>query len=176
MINQFVPYKPPYSLGEKLRRSGSILRASATAIFQIAQQRSGFAASVEVTDRCNAGCHYCYVYPPEWDQQQRMQGYAQLPLKEHRQKEEQVLETLERLHKKGVVHLTVVGGETSLAPKAVQRASELFPIVWVVTNGAAKLPNLTRSGVIFVSIDGPPDYHNHSRDPLGFFAKHCYVN
>lgn len=173
--NRFFPYKPPYSLGEKLYRSGTILRASAAAIFQLARgHSSGFAASVEVTDRCNAGCHYCYVYPPEWNQQQRMQGYTQLPLKEHRQKEEQVFETLERLYKKGVVHVTLVGGETALAPKAVQRASELFPIVWVVTNGAAKLPNLPRSAVIFVSIDGLPDYHNRSRDPLGYFVKHRY--
>jgi len=138
------------------------------------QSQTAFGASVEVTDRCNAGCHYCYVYPPEWDQKQRIQGYLQLTAEAHREKEQQVFETLEKLKKKEIVHVTLVGGETALAPKALQRASELFPIVWVVTNGAAKLPNLPRSAVIFVSIDGPPECHNRSRDTLGFFANHRY--
>lgn len=175
MKNQFSPYKPPYSLGEKFRRYSAILRASATVASNLVRQnQTAFAASVEVTDRCNAGCHYCYVYDPDWNQRQRMQGYMQLPLEEHRHKEKQVFETLERLKKKGIVHVTVVGGETALAPKAIQRAAELFPVVWVVTNGAAKLPDLPRSAVVFVSIDGPPEYHNRSRDPLGFFANNRY--
>jgi len=176
MEKVFIPYNPPYSLSEKLLRFGTVLRASAIAISQMAQRKNGFAASVEITDRCNAGCHYCYVYQPEWDQQQRMQGYMQLPKEQHRQKEGQVLETLELLKKKGIVHITVVGGEPALAPKVVQRASELFPIVWVVTNGAAKLPALTHSAVTFVSIDGPPEHHNRSRDPLGYFANNRYGN
>lgn len=175
MKNYFAPYKPSYSLSEKLRRSGAILRASVTVASNLVRQtQTAFAASVEVTDRCNAGCHYCYVYQPEWDQRQRIQGYMQLPIEEHRQKEKQVFETLEQLKKKGIVHVSVVGGETALAPKAIQRAAELFPVVWVVTNGAAKLPHLPRSAVVFVSIDGTPDYHNYSRDPLNFFAKHRY--
>jgi organic radical activating enzyme len=100
----------------------------------------------------------------------------QLSPKEHRQKEQQVFETLEDLKKKGIVHVTVVGGDPALAPRAVQRAAELFPAVWVVTNGAAKLPHLPLSTSIFVSIDGPPEHHNRSRDPQGFFSKHKYGN
>lgn len=175
MENCFSPYKPSYTFNERLERLGAILNASATvASHLILQTRTKFAASVEVTDRCNAGCHYCYVYPSQWDQKQRIQGYLQLSPEEHRQKEKQVFETLEKLHKQGIVHVTVVGGETALAPKAIQRATELFPVVWVVTNGAAKLPNLPNSAVVFVSIDGTPEYHNKSRDPLGFFAKSRY--
>lgn len=177
MTNHFSPYEPPYTLDEKLSRLGTLLYASATvASHLVLQTRTKFAASVEITDRCNAGCHYCYVYPSEWSQKERIQGYMQLPLLEHRQKEKQVFETLEHLKKQGIVHVTLVGGETALAPKAIQRAAELFPVVWVVTNGVAKLPNLPHSAVVFVSIDGLPDYHNRSRDPLGFFGKNRYEN
>jgi sulfatase maturation enzyme AslB (radical SAM superfamily) len=175
MTNHFSPHQPPYSLSEKLSRTSAILRATATVVFHLIRRtQTKFAASVEVTDRCNAGCHYCYVYQPEWDQNQRMQGYMQLSVEEHRQKEKQVFETLERLKTSGIVHLTVVGGETALAPKVVQQAAAMFPVVWVITNGAAKLPQLPNSAVVFVSVDGPPDYHNHSRDPLGFFTNHRY--
>ncbi|HEY9616752.1 MAG TPA: radical SAM protein [Microcoleaceae cyanobacterium] len=180
MNTQFSPYQPPYTTLEKLRRYGAILQAALGA-FRVTigskvfhQSETAFGASVEVTDRCNAGCHYCYVYNPDWDQKQRLQGYLELSPSEHRHQEAKVLQTLEALKRRGIVQVTVVGGETALAPKAVQRAAELFPIVWVVTNGAAKLPTLPRSASIFVSIDGPPDYHNRARDPLGFFAEHRY--
>jgi len=177
MNNYFFPYKPPYTLSERLERLSAILSASATvASHLVLQTRTKFAASVEITDRCNAGCNYCYVYPFDWDQKKRIQGYLQLSSKEYHQKEKQVFETLEKLHKQGIVHVTLVGGETALAPRAIQRAAELFPVVWVVTNGAAKLPELPNSAVVFVSIDGPPEYHNQSRDPLGFFAKSRYGN
>lgn len=175
MTANFSLYRPPYTLAETFERCGAILQASATvATHLILQTKTKFAASVEITDRCNAGCHYCYVYQPDWDQRQRIQGYMQLPIEEHRQKEKEVFETLERLKQEGIVHVTVVGGDPALAPKAIQRASELFPVVWVVTNGAAKLPSLPHSAIVFVSIDGLPDYHNHSRDPLGFFVNNHY--
>lgn len=175
MTNRFVPYNPSYSLNEFFERSKAIIYAGTTVASNLARQTQiKFAASIEVTDRCNAGCHYCYVYPPEWNQKQRMQGYMQLLPDEHRQKEKQVFETLEKLKKNGIIHVSIVGGETALAPKAILKASELFPVVWVITNGAAKLPKLPRSTTIFVSIDGPPEYHNSSRDPLGFFAKQHY--
>lgn len=180
MKSYFSPYQPPYTFLEKLVRYGTILRAMAGVLritigskyFNLPEK--AFGASVEVTDRCNAGCHYCYVYKPEWNQKKRIQGYLELSPQEHRLKEEKIFQTLEKLHSRGIVQVTLVGGETALAPKAVQRASELFPIVWVVTNGAAKLPTLPHSASIAVSVDGPAEYHNRSRDPLGFFSEHRY--
>ncbi len=172
--DRFIPYQSPYTVWEKLARSGVVYAASLSAMTQFLRQGKGFAASIEITDRCNAGCHYCYVYPPDWDQDQRMQGYLQLSKTEHRTQEQQVIQTLEELQQSGVVHVTLVGGETALAPKVVQRAAALFPIVWVVTNGAAKLPTLPKSTTIFVSLDGLPEHHNQSRDPLGYFAAHRY--
>jgi sulfatase maturation enzyme AslB (radical SAM superfamily) len=177
MTKQFVPYQPSYSLEAGVERGIDALKAVATvASHLIFKTQTKFAASVEITDQCNAGCHYCYVYPSDWDQSQRIQGYMQLSVQEHRLKEKQVFETLEKLRKQGIVHVTLVGGETALAPKAIRRAAELFPVVWVVTNGAAKLPSLPNSVVVFVSLDGSPEFHNQSRDPLGFFDKCKYGN
>lgn len=177
----FSVYEPPYTLTERVRRYGAIARTVTGALRIIfisrllKQSHAAFGASVEITDRCNAGCYYCYVYPSDWDQKQRMEGYLQLRPQEHRQKEKQVIETLERLYRQGIVHVTLIGGEPLLAQKIIYQAAQLFPIVWVVTNGAAKHPTaLPRSVVLSVSIDGPPDLHNRVRDPLGFFANHQY--
>ncbi|MBW4422019.1 MAG: radical SAM protein [Myxacorys californica WJT36-NPBG1] len=171
----FTPYSPDYSLREKLQRTATILHASAFAVTRLLQNKKiQFAASVEITDRCNAGCHYCYVYPQEWDQRQRLQGYLQLSKAEHSEKERQVFQTLDQLKQAGIIHVTLVGGEPALAPHIIQYAANLFPIIWVVTNGAARLPLLPRSVSAFVSLDGPPDHHNQSRDPMGFFANHHY--
>jgi organic radical activating enzyme len=71
----------------------------------------------------------------------RVEGYLQLSKPDHERKEAQVFETLERLHQQGIVHVTLVGGEPALAPKAIEQAAALFPVVWVVTNGSIKLPS-----------------------------------
>ncbi|MDZ8187740.1 MAG: radical SAM protein [Nostoc sp. ChiSLP02] len=175
-MSKFSPYRPDYTFVEKVNRTRVLVGASSKAIWKLISQGCGFAASVEITDRCNAGCHYCYVYPSHWDQQQRMAGYLQLTPQEHRNNELQVFEVLEKLHKKGVVHLTLVGGEPALAPKVIQHAAQIFPIVWVVSNGAAKLPPLPNSVSVFISLDGLKEYHNRSRDPKGYFDKNHYGN
>lgn len=174
-MTKFTPFEPPYSIGERFSRIGQIAQATTNvASHLIRQTDKKFAASVEITDRCNAGCHYCYVYPQSWDQRQRVQGYLQLTKEAHRQKEAQVLQTLDRLKAEGIVHVTLVGGEPALASDLILHAATLFPIVWVVSNGAVKLPALPRSVSVFVSMDGTPEYHNQSRDPMGFFKNHQY--
>lgn len=176
MAIPFIPYKPAYSPGERIERLFSIIYASASVLLQSRDPSAKFAASVEITDRCNAGCHYCYVYPEHWAQNRRIKGYLELNPKEHRGAEQRIYDVLESLRKEGVVHITLVGGEPALAPRVLKYAAKIFPIVWVVTNGAAPLPELPCSTSIFVSIDGPPEHHNKVRDPLGFFAKHRYRN
>lgn len=66
-MNKFYPYQPPYTLADTVVRAGTLLKASAFATWKLISRGSGFAASVEITDRCNAGCHYCYVYPSRWN-------------------------------------------------------------------------------------------------------------
>lgn len=176
----FAVYKPPYTMFEALERWLAVARTvvGALKIVYYSKQtntRAAFGASVEITDRCNAGCNYCYVYPPDWDQTKRIEGYMQLPPLEHREAQEQVYQTLDQLKAKGIVHVTLVGGEPLLAPKVIYRAARMFPVCWVVSNGSAKFPrNMPRSVVMSVSIDGPPDFHNQSRDPKGFFSKQQY--
>jgi sulfatase maturation enzyme AslB (radical SAM superfamily) len=177
MNKQFVIYEPYYSFKERVSRYITLSKAILTGLTKkLIHSEYKPAGSIEITDRCNAGCQHCYVYPPEWNQKQRMQGYLELSSYEHSNQERQVERNLKRLKEQGVIHLVVVGGEPALVPQAIQRAAELFPLVWVVTNGVAKLPQLPRSAVIFVSIDGSPDYHNRIRDPLGYFAAHRYEN
>jgi MoaA/NifB/PqqE/SkfB family radical SAM enzyme len=180
MVN-YKPFLPKYTFLEKIERWKSISQTVIGASRVVLKSRKlnlshlAFGASVEITDRCNAGCHHCYVYDPDWDQNKRMEGYLQLPVAEHRTREDQVYETLDQLSSRGIVHVTLVGGEPLLAPKIIHYASKKFPIVWVVTNGAAKIPlNLARSVVLSVSIDALPDVHNKMRDPLGFFDKNSY--
>lgn len=173
----FHPYSPNYSPLERLNRAFILTQGLGSVIAQAIQgTRAGIAASIEITDKCNAGCHYCYVYPREWDQKQRLQGYLDISKEERSHKETQVIQRLHQLREKGFVHVTLVGGEPSLAPNVIREAAELFPIVWVVSNGAASLPSLPQSVSVFVSMDGPPDFHNNSRDPSGFFENHHYQN
>lgn len=73
-----------------------------------------------------------------------------------------------------MVLATLVGGEPTLSPRVIQYAAKIFPVVWVVTNGSAKFPKAARSVTYSVSIDGPPEHHNKTRDPMGFFDKHTY--
>lgn len=176
----FTIYQPSYTIFEKLERWWAVTRTVVGALKIVyyskrTKTRAAFGASVEITDRCNAGCNYCYVYPSDWDQNKRISGYMQFPPMEHREAQDQVYLSLKQLKSKGIVHVTLVGGEPLLAPKVIYRAAEMFPVCWVVSNGSAKFPkNMPRSVVMSVSVDGPPDFHNQSRDPKGFFSKHQY--
>ncbi|HEY9826255.1 MAG TPA: radical SAM protein [Stenomitos sp.] len=173
-------YQPTYSLLDYIARNLAIGKTIIGAYSKIKNrriERSVFGASVEITDRCNAGCSYCYVYDQSWDQNKRIRGYLELDPAKHREIEDGVFETLNQLKKQGIVHVTLVGGEPLLFPKAIYRAGKMFPVVYVVSNGSVKFPvDYPRSVVISVSIDGPPEYHNHARDPLGFFSKQSYRN
>lgn len=103
-----------------------------------------------------------------------MQGYLELSPIEHAEKDKEIYQTLDKLSQQGMVLATLVGGEPTLVSRVIQYAGQKFPVVWVVTNGSAKFPKAPFSVVYSVSIDGPPDHHNQTRDPLGFFAKHTY--
>ncbi|MGR3274779.1 radical SAM protein [Acaryochloris marina NIES-2412] len=175
----FIPYQPKYSPLGWVKRNFIIARAflgAITIVFKSRLQKQSlpFGASVEITDRCNAGCHYCYVYPSDWKQTQRVKGYLQLAPAEHKAKDQAIYQTLDQLSHQGMVLATLVGGEPTLAPRVIQYAGRKFPVVWVVTNGSGKFPKVPRSVVYSVSIDGPPDHHNQTRDPLGFFKNHTY--
>ena len=172
---EFIPFEPPFTDTQWLQTTFNNLKAvGEVGLNLILRTNTKFAASVEITDSCNAGCNYCYVYEQDWDQNQRIKGYLGLEKAEHKQKEKEVLNTLLKLKEQGIVHVTLVGGEPTLASELIHEAAKLFPVVWVVTNGARRFSSLPNNVVIFISIDGPPELHNKSRDPLGFFAGNSY--
>jgi MoaA/NifB/PqqE/SkfB family radical SAM enzyme len=174
-LKEFVPFEPPYSDSQRFHATFNIMRAvGEVGLNLLLRTKTKFAASVEITDSCNAGCNYCYVYDESWDQNKRIKGYLELDKEDHKKMEKEVLNTLIKLKRKGIVHVTLVGGEPTLASDIIHEAAKLFPVVWVVTNGARRFSTLPNNVVIFVSIDGPPEQHNSSRDPLGFFEKYQY--
>jgi sulfatase maturation enzyme AslB (radical SAM superfamily) len=181
-IAPFYIYHPPYTMLEKFERWYAVSRTIFGALkiiftSRINKSRAAFGASVEITDRCNAGCNYCYVYPTDWDQDRRVAGYLQLSPNEHKKFQDLVYQSLDKLKRQGIVHVTLVGGEPLLASNVIYYAAKKFPVCWVVSNGSAKFPkNLPKSVVMSISIDGPPDLHNQSRDPKGFFSKYKYGN
>lgn len=173
--NEFLPFEPHYTEEQSFTTTLNIMKAVGVfGLNLIFRTNTKFAASVEITDACNAGCNYCYVYDKSWDQNKRIKGYLELEKDAHKLKEEEVLKTLISLSKRGIVHVTLVGGEPLLASNLIHEAAKLFPVVWVVTNGAKPFSTLPNNVVIFISIDGPPAVHNKSRDPLGFFENKKY--
>jgi molybdenum cofactor biosynthesis enzyme MoaA len=141
MSNSLKLYAPKYTLAERVERFAAISKTLVSAYSKIKSaknkpgQRSVFGASVEITDQCNAGCQHCYVYDETWDQNKRIRGYLELEPNAHRLAENRVFDTFNLLHKAGIVHVTLIGGEPLLFSKAIYEAGQLFPIVWVVTNG-----------------------------------------
>jgi sulfatase maturation enzyme AslB (radical SAM superfamily) len=174
--NKFIPYLPEYNPLSLFERTTTVASASIQAIVKSLDKNSKIGASVEITDKCNAGCDYCYVYPKDWDQKQRLDGYEGLDKTTHLERENQIIKIIEDLRSEGLVHITLVGGEPALALDAVHKAAELFPIVWLVTNGVLQLPALPNSVIVFVSIDGPANLHNKMRDPSGFYKNCKYKN
>ncbi|PZV16790.1 MAG: radical SAM protein [Leptolyngbya sp.] len=176
----FVPYQRRLSILEKVERSLAVVQVASQSAFRYAAMKlkrsSQFrlGASVEITDRCNAGCNYCYVYPPEWDQHDRAKGYLELATSERRSQDDKILTLLKKLKQQGIVYITLVGGEPLLAKPLILEAAHLFPVVWVVSNGTIPFPAMPRSVTWFVSIDGTPDYHNAIRDPKNLFGKQRY--
>jgi uncharacterized Fe-S cluster-containing radical SAM superfamily protein len=179
----FVPFRPTYNFLESVERSLSFLKSILFTIYKVKFKKSvkgkrqAFGASVEITDKCNAGCEHCYVYNKDWDQHKRLAGYLQLDKQQHKVAESKVIDIFTKLKKDGIIHVTLVGGEPLLSPQLIFEAGRLFPVVWVVTNGVIRPPQkFPHSIVLHVSIDGPPEYHNKLRDPLGFYSKHQYGN
>lgn len=175
----FTPYQPSYNRMERVRRWGAIATVLSKTSLTLVKSRLSrtslpLGASVEITDRCNAGCHYCYVYPEAWSQAERMAGYLQLATGDRANHENRILELLTQLQRDGITYVSLVGGEPLFAPQVIRFAAERFPVVWVVTNGTIPFPAMPRSVVWFVSIDGTPEHHNAIRDPKGLFGGNTY--
>lgn len=111
------------------------------------RRRPVFAASFDITNRCNLKCQHCYFQ--KQDQPTELSAADWLTL-------------FRRLRRAGVYHASFVGGEPLLRSAVVRAGTEIFPFNWLVTNGTLPLPRLPRT-TIFVSIDGPAKVHDQIR-------------
>ncbi|MBS4104219.1 radical SAM protein [Tsukamurella paurometabola] len=114
----------------------------------------------EIIETCNFTCDHCY--------------YSSSPSKKGRMELDGVLRVMEKLAAHGVRVIELTGGECTIHPDFIpilQRASELFDVVGVITNGyrvgmheptfeaMAAVPNL----IVQVSIDAIGETHNTFR-------------
>lgn len=114
-------------------------------------------AEIDVTDNCNLRCGHCYHFNGKQDFIKE-----ELPLEIWK-------ERFENLHKEGVRFLLLVGGEPTLREDVLMFANELFPLIYVITNGTIKIPK-EFNHLLFVSIDGSEERNDMIRGK-GIFSK-----
>jgi len=98
-------------------------------------------AEFDLTENCNLRCIHCYHFKKE-------------PIAHF--KEESIDVWKERMHglfRKGIRNVLLVGGEPALRMDLLMLANEIFPTVYVITNGLVMIPENFRH-TIFLSIDG----------------------
>jgi len=108
-----------------------------------------FAASIDVTCKCNLACEHCYFL-----EQHHLQELS----------DTQLLERLKALKQEypSIIHATWVGGEPLLRKDILEICLDYFPFNMVVTNGTIELPSW-RKCVFNVSVDGTKEYYKEIR-------------
>jgi len=98
-------------------------------------------AEADVTDNCNLRCKHCYHFHSKGDFRTQ-----ELPIHVWEKR-------FRELHKSGIRHILVVGGEPALKNDVLMLVDQIFPFVYVITNGTIKIPEEFNHR-LFVSIDG----------------------
>ena len=119
--------------------------------------KAAHTAEVDLTDICNLRCSHCYHFDGK-DEFQKVK----LPIDVWR-------ERFEGLYKNGIRLVLLVGGEPALRQDALKLADEIFPYIFVITNGMIKMPGEFHH-TLFVSIDGKESTNDAIRGK-GVFAK-----
>jgi len=114
-------------------------------------------AEVDLTDVCNLRCSHCYHFDGK-DEFQK----GKLPIDVWR-------ERFDQLYKKGIRFILLVGGEPTLRRDVLKLADEIFPYIYVITNGTIKMPREFQH-TLFVSMDGNERTNDAIRGK-GVFAK-----
>ena len=109
-----------------------------------------YLAEVDVTDNCNLRCKHCYHFHGKGDF--RTQELS-IHVWEKRFRE---------LYKSGIRHILVVGGEPALRTDVLMLVDQIFPFVYVITNGTIKIPEEFNHR-LFVSIDGSQETNDSIR-------------
>ncbi|MDY6958567.1 MAG: hypothetical protein SVK08_05370 [Halobacteriota archaeon] len=114
-------------------------------------------AEIDVTDNCNLRCGHCYHFNGKQEFVKE-----ELPFKIWK-------ERLDNLYQEGVRFLLLVGGEPALREDVLMYANELFPMIYVITNGTIVIPK-EFNHLLFVSIDGSEERNDMIRG-RGIFSK-----
>jgi MoaA/NifB/PqqE/SkfB family radical SAM enzyme len=114
-------------------------------------------AEVDVTDNCNLRCKHCYHFHGKHNFEKK-----ELALDEWRKR-------FENLHEAGVRLILLVGGEPALRQDVLMLADEIFPFVYVITNGTIRIRD-DFNHQLFVSLDGAQE-RNDSVRGKGVFQK-----
>ena len=107
-------------------------------------------AEVDVTDNCNLRCKHCYHFHGKSDFRTQ-----ELPIHVWEKR-------FRELYKSGIRHILVVGGEPALRNDVLMFADQVFPFVYVITNGTIKIPEEFNHR-LFVSIDGSQETNDSIR-------------
>lgn len=134
----------------------------AKALLRVLGARVGFPAPLavgfEITHLCNLSCHYCDRHTPF----PREMSY------------EQICEALQGLRQAGMQELSLDGGEPLThrhIAEVVAQALEWGIVVRMNTNGILvpkKLDVVRRLQKLKISLDGPPERHDHMRGKDAF--------
>lgn len=114
-------------------------------------------AEADITDNCNLKCRHCYHFHGKNNFEKK-----ELPLGEWRKR-------FESLHKSGVRIIMLVGGEPALRQDVLVLADEIFPVVYVITNGTIRIRDDFKH-ILFVSLEGAQKINDHMRGK-GTFEK-----
>ncbi len=119
--------------------------------------RTRYFAEIDITDNCNLRCRHCYHFKGKEELQNRDQ-----PLDVWRRR-------FEELHRAGVRIVLLVGGEPALRSDILMLADQIFPFIFIITNGTVKVPDKFRH-LLFVSLDGDRERNDSARG-AGVFSK-----
>jgi MoaA/NifB/PqqE/SkfB family radical SAM enzyme len=98
-------------------------------------------AEVDVTGNCNLRCKHCYHFHGKGDFRTQELSVHVWEKRFH------------ELYKSGIRYVLLVGGEPALRNDVLMLVDQVFPFVYVITNGTIKIPEEFNHR-LFVSIDG----------------------
>ncbi len=109
---------------------------------------------LDITNRCNLRCTHCY-----WWRQKKNPDLD----------DNQMVDLMKKLRRKGFKVIYLLGGEPLLRPEMCAEAGRIFDFVMIFTNGTLGYPPVNNA-LYSLSIDGPERIHDRLRG-AGIYKK-----
>ncbi|MCA9397963.1 PqqD family peptide modification chaperone, partial [candidate division WWE3 bacterium] len=152
---------------------------------QLTSVSAPISVNLEVTDKCNLSCSFCFNAAPSYEammQSQEKQDRAEKAQNELliSVRKKRILKTLDRLHETGVLEIRLFGGEFTIFKswrEILEYASTKGFLISFVSNGylidGDAADALARNGVAecTISIHGPRDVHDAVVKRIGSFDR-----